>query len=168
MASRQKGFTILELMIAVVIMSIVVVMALPTYSRFMAQKRLNAAARTLLADVRGARQLAIKEGFQYGILYNSATQYQVIKSVQPTFNQPASGTTVVVTRDFLSTNYGFYGVTMTVPVNMPVFQRNGTVSKWNSGTSAYSSGKPDDVTITNTNSETRSVAITTMGYSRIN
>jgi prepilin-type N-terminal cleavage/methylation domain-containing protein len=167
----QKGFTLIEMMIVIAIMMIMSLIAFPAYTRMSAHNRLNSAARTLLADIRGTRELAIKEGWQYGILYNSATQYQVIRSAMPTFvDAVASGGTVftvIVTRDLTSSNLGYWGVSIAVPVNMPVFQRSGTVSRWNSGTNGYSNAAPDPVQLTNGIGENRTVSVGVMGYSQI-
>ena len=168
----QKGFTLIELMTVIVIVMIISLVSFPTYTNMMAHQRLNSAARTLLADIRGTREQAIKEGWQYGILFNSSQQYQVIKSTLPTFIQAvaAGGTVfnVVVTRNFTSSNLGYSQITMTVPVNMPVFQRSGMVSSWNSGTANYSSTTaPGQIQLTNSNGDSKIVCIDAMGYSHI-
>jgi prepilin-type N-terminal cleavage/methylation domain-containing protein len=169
---NQRGLTLIEIMIVIAIMVIVSVISIPSYNRMSAHNRLNAAARTLLADIRGTREQAIKEGWQYGILVNDAKQYQIIRSTMPTFIQAVvSGGdvfTVVATKSFTSSSLGDLGVSMTVPVNLPVFQRNGAVSSWNSGTDTYSNGTaPDPVQLTNSVGETRTVSTNLMGYAQI-
>ena len=54
----QKGFSVLELMIVISIIIIMTILAVPFYNNLTAHQRLNSAARTLLADIRGARELA--------------------------------------------------------------------------------------------------------------
>jgi Tfp pilus assembly protein FimT len=165
----QKGYSFTELMTVIAIIMILTVLAIPSYNRLTAHQRLTSAARTLLADIRSTRELSIKEGWQYGIYYNSTTQYRVVKSPQPTFmagGTALSAGTVVVTRDFSSRMMGYSGITLAVPANMPVFQRSGKVLTWTSGTN-YTSAAPNSVTLSNSYSEGSKVCLNTMGYSRI-
>ena len=57
--SGSRGFTLLELMWALVIIGIVMVLAMPGYGRFRDTMALKQANAQILQDVRRARQLAI-------------------------------------------------------------------------------------------------------------
>ena len=57
--SGSRGFTLLELMWALVIIGIVMILAMPGYGRFRDSMALKQANAQILQDVRRARQLAI-------------------------------------------------------------------------------------------------------------
>jgi prepilin-type N-terminal cleavage/methylation domain-containing protein len=57
--SESRGFTLLELMWALVIVGIVMALAMPGYGRFQNTMSLKQANEQVLQDVRRARQLAI-------------------------------------------------------------------------------------------------------------
>jgi prepilin-type N-terminal cleavage/methylation domain-containing protein len=57
--SGSRGFTMLELMWALVIIGIVMILAMPGYGRFRDSMALKQANAQILQDVRRARQLAI-------------------------------------------------------------------------------------------------------------
>lgn len=58
----HQGFTLVEMLIVVSIMAIVMAFALPAYSRFVAQNRVQALTAGLLADLGHARVEAIRTG----------------------------------------------------------------------------------------------------------
>jgi prepilin-type N-terminal cleavage/methylation domain-containing protein len=167
---NQKGFTLIEMMIALAIIGILSVMAVPSYNKFIAHQRLNSAARTLLADYRGTRAMAIRDGWQYGIWVQSSTMYQVVKAPRSTLLQGGGAPTVIATRDFTSSDYNFYGVTMSLPTWIPIFQQSGMVATWNVTTTPgiYSTATaPTDITLTSPYGETKTVTMNVMGYSQI-
>ncbi len=57
---RQGGFTIIELLVTVTILAILIAIATPSMSSFVAEWRVNAAINTLSRDVRLAKAEAIK------------------------------------------------------------------------------------------------------------
>lgn len=57
---NNKGFTLVELMIVVVLMAILAAIAAPAYRNYMARSRLNGAARLVLTDLASARMDAVK------------------------------------------------------------------------------------------------------------
>lgn len=57
---RIRGFTLIELMIAVALFAILVLLALPTYTSFMANTQIRNAAENSLSGVRLAQASAIK------------------------------------------------------------------------------------------------------------
>jgi len=56
------GFTVLELMIAIVIVAMIYALAVPVFPRLVAGTRLKAVASELLHDLRAARGAAISQG----------------------------------------------------------------------------------------------------------
>lgn len=55
---HPKGFTLVELLVALAVLAILVTQAVPAMGRVLDRQRLRAAAETLAADLRGARALA--------------------------------------------------------------------------------------------------------------
>lgn len=55
----RSGFTLLETLIVVALVGVIMVVALPSYSSYISAQRALAAARTLAADLRTARQEAV-------------------------------------------------------------------------------------------------------------
>ncbi|MFI5304268.1 MAG: Tfp pilus assembly protein FimT/FimU [Nitrospiria bacterium] len=176
--NNNKGVTLIELMVVVAIIGILSALSIPSYNKFIAHQNLNAAARDLFSDMRSARVTAISQGVQYGIYYPSTSQFQVIKVINaPTYTSfvqaqaAAAGAglstlySVVSTYDFGTLAY--YGITMSVPVNTPVFQKTGAVSSATgmSGTAgSFSSVAPDTITLTNKYGEQKKVLVNTAGF----
>ena len=57
--SSHKGFTLVELMIVIVIMGILAVVAAPNFKTYMAQRRMNGAARQIAMHLMQARSVAV-------------------------------------------------------------------------------------------------------------
>jgi len=56
---RKNGFTLVEMMIVVAIIGILTAIATPNLMHYMAQRRLNGAARMVMSDLIWARQKAV-------------------------------------------------------------------------------------------------------------
>jgi len=74
------SFTLVELIIVVLIVSILAAVGIPAISEASADLRLRSAAQRLMADLNYARNLAITDGTSYGISF-SGNSYRVIKFV---------------------------------------------------------------------------------------
>lgn len=57
--SRSRGFSLIELLIALVIAGIVLLISMPGFQRYRSTMALQQARAQLMEDVRGARQLAV-------------------------------------------------------------------------------------------------------------
>ncbi len=68
---NKKGFTLLELMIALAVMGIIAAIAAPNFSYYMAERRLNGAARMVMSDLMMARQKAVSQNNQFKVFFNT-------------------------------------------------------------------------------------------------
>jgi prepilin-type N-terminal cleavage/methylation domain-containing protein len=69
-ASAQRGFTLAECVIVILILSIVTAIAIPAFQIMAENGSLKAAARDLLADFSSLKQRAISENISYKITFN--------------------------------------------------------------------------------------------------
>jgi len=71
-ASTQKGFTLVEAIIVIFIISIVTAIAIPQFQKMATNANLRAAARDLVADFSSLKQRAMSENMAYKITFNDA------------------------------------------------------------------------------------------------
>ena len=69
-SSTQKGFTLVEAIIVILIIGIVTAMAIPQLQKLAANANLRAAARDLVADFSILKQKAMSENMAYKITFN--------------------------------------------------------------------------------------------------
>lgn len=70
---QERGFTLVELIITVAIIAIVMAYAVPAYSRFVAQNKVQSFAYALAADLNNARSEAIRRGFDISVCAASSS-----------------------------------------------------------------------------------------------
>uniref|UniRef100_A0A7C4MR58 Type II secretion system protein H n=1 Tax=Desulfatirhabdium butyrativorans TaxID=340467 RepID=A0A7C4MR58_9BACT len=75
-AQERKGFTMMELMVAVVIVSVMVLLAIPNFVTFIANMRLKGAADDLYFTLQQTRANAIRSGGKWMIQFTS-TSYRI-------------------------------------------------------------------------------------------
>lgn len=73
----NRGFTLTELMVVVVIAGVMATIAIPSYISYLPHLRLNAATRDLISDLRLARQLAVSKNTPYTVDFVSSKRYQI-------------------------------------------------------------------------------------------
>jgi len=76
----NKGFTLLELMVAVAIFAVLSAIAVPNYIGWLPKHRLNQAASALYSDMQKARMEAIRGNQNWAIVFDTANDRYVIYS----------------------------------------------------------------------------------------
>ncbi len=91
-ARGDRGFTVLELLITIIILSVLLGIAIPSFSSWLPKYRLRGAARDIYSNLQLAKMTAVKDRAQCGILFNVAgNSYQVISSGDNRTWESASG-----------------------------------------------------------------------------
>ncbi|MCP4116032.1 MAG: type II secretion system protein [Desulfobacteraceae bacterium] len=81
---KQSGFTLIEIMIVTVIISILVAASVPRILQELPDHRLKSAARALYSTLQRARLLATKENSDIAVFFDTATgNYQVLRDWGP-------------------------------------------------------------------------------------
>lgn len=74
---KKYGFTLLEMMIVVAVMGILSAIATPNLMSYMAERRLNGAARMVMSDLMAARQKAVSINQQVKVSFVSNHAYRI-------------------------------------------------------------------------------------------
>ncbi len=69
---NSKGFTLLEVMIVIVLMSIVAVMGIPNFLGWVASYNLKTAANELYSNMQFARINAVKQNKEWAVVFDTA------------------------------------------------------------------------------------------------
>ena len=118
---KKNGFSLLELMIVITVMAIVSAFAIPKVGQYLAERRLNGAAQTMMAHLMLARQKAVSQNNAFKVFFNTNHHGYTILDDD---NGDGSITTgeAVETKD-IQTDY--YDVTFSASAD-PVFSSRGT------------------------------------------
>lgn len=149
--SDNQGFTVAEIMGALVVFGIVTAVAVPSYVSLQPGLRLNGAARQVLAKLMWARSKAVEQNSTYAAIYPTSVTFQIFNDTNGN-GSPDGGEW---SQNFdISSDYP--GVTLSQSGADPIFNSRGTA---NSGTT--------EITISNS-SGSRTVTVTATGNVRIN
>lgn len=150
--NRQRGFTLVELMIVIAVMGILAAIAAPSYQTYMAQRRLNGAARHLAMHLMQARSQAIATNKKIIVNLLNSNQYAFVTDNDGDETISAGDTT----ENTWDIHPDYYDVTFTTSFN-PLFRPDGT-------------GKNPTITLTSSNTGLATIRITisTAGRVRIN
>ena len=113
---NKTGFTSIELMIVVAIMGILSAIAVPNFMHYMAERRLNGAARMVMSDLMNARTLAVTLNRNVQVIFPT--------SASASYTYDAAGT--AATRN-IQTGFGYRDVTVSGN-NNPTFAPTGRLS----------------------------------------
>ena len=70
-APRFRGFTLIELMVVVALVSVILVLAIPSFTGMLARKRLEGVALELGTDLQYARSEAVQQNAQVQVIFGS-------------------------------------------------------------------------------------------------
>jgi len=118
---KKYGFTLVELMIVLAIMGIVSAIAAPNFINYMADRRLNGAARMVMSDLMAARQKAVSQNNEFKGFFNASNHQYTILDDDDNDGTADTGEATEV-RD-IQTDY--YDVTFSASAN-PIFYPRGT------------------------------------------
>lgn len=160
----RKGYTLIELVVVVGIISVMAIVGLPFFTAMMQNSRLDAAVRQLAGDVRGARSLATQTGWQYRIFGGNAggsasykSQYRLMgrsstavawpADTSPNFNfpTPSAGATQMA-GPWINFNQLYPGVSLNPSISNPSFyvsfDSRGVAFEWNPTSDPWMSVTP--------------------------
>jgi len=98
---NSRGFTLVELLIVLALMSVLLTMAVPTFNRVYENIKLNADAQQMASVLRLARQEAVYSGqAKIVVFYTQSTKYKFIGKSSYWFNSGVNyaGSTTFTTR----------------------------------------------------------------------
>lgn len=102
----MAGFTLVEMVILMLIVSILAVMSLPALDQALQHLRLRSASEKLISDLRYARELALSRHGTYGVEFNTTNNtYEVFSwdgMTKTTVSDPTTGHPLLVDFDDVS------------------------------------------------------------------
>lgn len=116
---RQRGFTLLEAVLVLLILGVVAAIGLPEMASVVVEQRLDATARELAANLRSAQDLAVASAHEHAVMFNTAANSYVVISVTAVTPFFLSGDVVMhpLTKRPWETSAGRYGARMVHAAN---------------------------------------------------
>lgn len=117
---RERGFTMLELLVTMLVIAILSAIAVPNMSRIVWRNKLGTSTSSVTTSLYLARMKAINEGEDYGVEFYSDGTFRLIRD--PLGTAEYSGTE-------LRLEEGIQVVEITFNSRLPVFTANGQLDK---------------------------------------
>ena len=115
------GFSLIELIIVIALISIVSAFAVPAWQKYTANTNLKTAAREVMADLSNAKQRAVEENLKYSITFNVAGNNYALS--------PTDTGVTLWTKELASFGNGILiDDSVTFTSSVVNFQKRGTVS----------------------------------------
>jgi len=138
--SACRGFTLIEILISIVILSSLFAIALPIWSAVIPGYQLNSAARQMATEFHSARNRAMAQYRRFRLVFSSATTYSIERE-----NTPGAA------------DYTLFSGPKTLPSavtstfnNTPIFQTRGDASPAGTVTLTNSTGASKVITVSST------------------
>jgi len=119
---RQSGFTLIEMMIVIGVLTIMASIAIPSFMSLLPGMRLNGAARQVMGDLMAARMKAVKQNNRFRVFFNNpgTNEYTILDDDN---NNNSADTGEATTAKNIQDNY--HDVTFSSSTN-PIFYPRGT------------------------------------------
>ncbi len=85
------GFTVLEILVAMAIFTILGAFAIPQWGNLLSKYRLDSAARLVATELHGARNRAMAQYRRFRVVFDSPTTYTIQKEQTPGGDYAATG-----------------------------------------------------------------------------
>jgi type IV fimbrial biogenesis protein FimT len=121
--SYQKGFSLVEIMIVITLLGILAAIAVPNLQPFMAQRRLNGAARQIMSDLMEARMKTVSQNNMFKVFFLDNHQYKILDDDNS--NKSEDPGEMIITKDIQSE---YKDVTISNASADPIFLPRGTVA----------------------------------------
>ncbi len=175
MRRTRRGFTLVEALIAMVMVAILGGLSIPGFTGFIQRSRLDGATRQIVSDVREARAKATMTGWQYRIYGFNANasssyknQYRLQGRSSGTVAWPADATGPFQSATQMATMW--INVSTLYP-GVRINPQDGTLHFWVAFNAQGQAFDVDDsfdpLVVTHQNGETRSLSVTFVGGIRI-
>ena len=76
---REKGFTMIELLVVFIILSVLLGLAIPGFSSWFPKYRLRGAARDIYSNLQLAKMTAVKDRARCAVLFDVPNSYRVVR-----------------------------------------------------------------------------------------
>ena len=93
----NRGFTVVEMMVGLVVVGITLAVSIPSFGRFMQSNGLKSSGEQVAGHMRLARQMAVADGVPRILVWNNSTyEYKIYRDNngdgQPSGGEPYQGT----------------------------------------------------------------------------
>ena len=175
MERSERGYTLVEILVATVMLAIIAGIAIPSFLAFTQRSKLDAAVRQIVEDVREARSRASLRGWQYriyGFNYGAASayknQYRLMGRSSSAIAWPADAATPFETATQV---VGMWNDMSTAYPGVRINPTDGTLHFWVAFDARGVAIDVDDsfkpLQVTHQTGGTKSVSVTTAGSVRI-
>lgn len=153
------GFTMMELMVVVAILTVIIVTAIPNFGTFIANMRLKNASDDLYFTLQQVRMNAIRSGGRWMVVFSN-TSYQVINCVD---NQCNTTENNLVVKETPFSNYKSISFSDTFLNHTVEFTPDGMVDK----PSSISGVEVGAISISNNQGKSKTISISEFGIIRM-
>ena len=115
LVSERRGFTLAEILIAVVVFGILASIAVPQFIAFRPKSRLNGAARQIYSELMWARSKAVNENSAYVVTFPTNQTMQIAGSITKTVSIQTEYSDVTLTSSASTITFTSRGTTDVAP-----------------------------------------------------